>query len=98
MPRNGNPRSLSATVTSWAARYGQAILRDGIAAIPSALYRYQGALDLSAQEIWLISAILAHKWDADLPYPSLKRLAERSGIDLRWLKRLRAGLCAKGLL
>ncbi len=98
MPQTGNPRSLNAPVTSWAARYGRAILRDGVAAIPGALYRYQGVLDLSAQEVWLIACILAHKWDADLPHPSLKQIADRTGLDLRWLKRLRAGLCAKDLL
>ncbi len=98
MPQTGSPRLLNAPVTSWAARYGRAILRDGVAAIPSALYRYQGVLDLSAQEVWLIACILAHKWDADLPHPSLKQIAEHTGLDLRWLKRLRAGLCTKDLL
>ncbi len=56
--------------TSWAARYGGLILRDGIAAVPTALYYYQGALALSAQEVWFTSYILAHKWDSDLPYPT----------------------------
>ena len=53
------------------ARYGATILRGGIASIPSALYRYQGELRLSVQHVWFISAILAHKWDTDLPEPSL---------------------------
>ena len=83
---------------SWAARYGQVILRDGIAAIPNALYYYQGALALTAQEVWFASYILAHKWDADLPSPSLNRMAGCSGVDLSWLKRIRRSLTYKGLL
>src|SRR5690348_807425 len=67
---SGGPRPAS----SWAARYGQAILRDGIATIPRALYLYQAALDLAAPEVWFASAVLAHKWDADLPHPSLRRM------------------------
>ena len=60
---------------SFVARYGATILRGGIAAIPSALYRYQAELRLQPQLVWFVSAILAHKWDADMPDPSLKRLA-----------------------
>ena len=84
--------------TSWAARYGGLILRDGIAAVPTALYYYQGALALSAQEVWFTSYILAHKWDSDLPYPSLNGMARCSGVDLSWLKRIRRSLTLKGWL
>jgi hypothetical protein len=83
---------------SWAARYGQLILQDGIATLPRALYHHQQTLDLIAQEVWFISAILAHKWTAAAPYPSLKRMAKNSGVDLSWLKRLRQRLVSKGYL
>jgi hypothetical protein len=62
------------------------------------LYLYQASLGLTAQEIWFTSAILAHKWDADLPYPNLHTMAEQSGLSLRQLKRIRAGLEEKGTL
>ncbi|HUS16619.1 MAG TPA: hypothetical protein VM536_16610, partial [Chloroflexia bacterium] len=84
--------------TSWAARYGRLILQDGIAGIPTALYYYQGALALTAQEVWFTSYVLAHKWDADLPYPSLNAMARCSGVDLSWLKRIRRSLSLKGWL
>jgi hypothetical protein len=91
---SGGPRPAS----SWAARYGQAILRDGIATIPRALYLYQAALDLAAPEVWFASAVLAHKWDADLPHPSLRRMVAETGVSLRQLQNLRAAVCSKDLL
>src|SRR5689334_2902790 len=84
--------------TSWAARYGQAILRDGIAAIPTALLTYQAALGLTAQEVWFTAAVLAHKWDAELPSPSLKRMAGQTGVSVMQLQRFRARLCERQLL
>ncbi|HET7075860.1 MAG TPA: hypothetical protein VFM49_00285, partial [Chloroflexia bacterium] len=83
---------------SWEARYGQVILQDGVAAIPSALYYYQGQLDLSAQEVWFVSAILACKWTSDLPHPSLKKLAAQAGVGEQWLRELRARLEQRGYL
>lgn len=83
---------------SWEARYGQVILQDGVAAIPSALYYYQGQLDLSAQEVWFVSAILACKWTSELPHPSLKKLAAQAGVGEQWLRELRARLEQRGYL
>ncbi len=82
--------------TSFAARFGRAILQHGIAPLPSALYHYQAALGLSAQQVWFVSYILAHKWDADLPYPSLKKMAARTGLSLRQLQRIKSSLCETG--
>ena len=83
---------------SFLARYGQTILSGGIAAIPVALFHYQREIDLTPQEIWFISYILAHKWDERLPYPSLVRMAERSGISYRTLHRYKDSLVEKGYL
>ena len=78
--------------TSWAGRYGQIILQGGIAAIPFALYTYQGQLGLSAAEVWFVSTVLAEQWDATLPHPSLQVLELQSGASLSRLKRLRTEL------
>ncbi len=80
------------------ARYGATILRGGIAAIPTALFTYQALLDLSPQEAWFISYILAHKWDEDLPYPSLRKMAERTGLSVRQLHRIKDAIVDKGYL
>ncbi len=84
--------------SSFAARFGRVILRHGIAAIPSALYHYQGKLGLSAQQVWFISYILSHKWDADLPYPSLHNMARCTAMTYRNLLRIKDGLCKRGYL
>jgi hypothetical protein len=80
------------------ARYGATVLRGGIAAIPTAIFTYQALLDLSPQETWFISYILAHKWDEDLPYPSLRKMAERTGLSVRQLHRIKAAIVEKGYL
>lgn len=72
--------------TSFAARFGQVILSDGIAAVPSALYHYQRRLELTAQQVWFISYILAHKWSSELPYPSMNKMARCAGVTRRVLQ------------
>jgi hypothetical protein len=73
-------------VSSFAARFGRVILKHGVAAIPSALYHFQGRLGLSAQQVWFASYILSHKWDEDLPYPSIAQMARCTGISDRMLR------------
>jgi DNA-binding transcriptional regulator YhcF (GntR family) len=84
--------------SSFAARFGRVILQHGIAAIPSALYHYQGQLGLSAQQVWFVSYILSHKWDEDLPYPSLKKMARCVTLSLSQLQRIKNSLCQVGYL
>ncbi len=72
--------------TSFAARFGQVILSDGIAAIPSALFHYQRKLELTAQQAWFVSYILAHKWNTELPYPSMNKMARCAGVTRRVLQ------------
>ncbi len=79
--------------SSFAARFGRVILQNGIAAIPSALFHYQGRLELSAQQVWFVSYVLAHKWDEDLPYPSLKKMAKCTVLSLSQLQRIKNTLC-----
>jgi hypothetical protein len=94
-PPDPDPRN---PARSWAARFGRVILQAGIAAIPRALFTHQGTLRLLAPDVWFISYILAHKWDADLPYPSLHEMAARTGVSLRQLQNIRAGLVARSYL
>jgi len=83
---------------SFLARYGETIVRGGIASIPSALYRYQGELKLAPQLVWFISAILVHKWNDELPSPSLKRMAEQTGVSRVSLHKYQAELVQAGWL
>lgn len=79
-------------------RFGATIVQGGVTAIPSALYLYQGQLGLSPQHLWFISAILARKWNANLPYPSLKKMAERSGVSEQQLHNYKNQLVKCGWL
>lgn len=83
---------------SFLARYGAELLRGGIAAIPGSLFRYQGELDLSLQQVWFVAAVLAHKWDAGMPHPSLKKMAARAAMSERHLHNLKNQLIEKGFL
>jgi hypothetical protein len=74
------------------------IVQDGIAPIPTALYLCQGALGLTAQEVWFTACVLAHKWDTDLPRPSLAKMAGYTGVSKRRLQEIKQELGAAGLL
>jgi hypothetical protein len=91
-------RATARSGRSFLDRFGATILRGGIAPVPATLYFFQAELGLSPQEVWFIGYILAHKWDEDLPHPSLVKMAERVGVSRRQLQRIRGSLTAKGLL
>jgi AraC-like DNA-binding protein len=84
--------------SSFAARFGRVILQHGVAAIPSALYHFQGRLGLTAQQVWFVSYILAHKWAEALPHPSMNKMAQCTGVDRRVLQYRCAELTNLGLL
>ncbi|HYP40803.1 MAG TPA: helix-turn-helix domain-containing protein [Chloroflexia bacterium] len=84
--------------SSFAARFGRVILQHGVAAIPSALYHFQGKLGLTAQQVWFVSYILAHKWADALPHPSLNKMARCTGVDRRVLQYRCAELTNLGLM
>jgi len=92
------PSNRPPTGSSFAARFGRVILQHGIAALPAALYHFGGKLDLYAQHVWFISYILSHKWDEDLPYPSLGVMSRCSGMSKRQLQRYSDELRVMGYL
>ena len=84
--------------SSFAGHYGQLIISEGIAPIPRALYLYQGALNLSPQQVWFISYVLAHKWDGDLPHPRLQELARHATLGLRQIKKIKNRIAQAGFM
>jgi hypothetical protein len=84
--------------SSFVARFGRVVARAGVAAIPQALFTYQQALGLSAQQVWLIAYILCHRWSTALPFPSLKRMAERTGYSERQIHNVKEELVVRGYL
>jgi hypothetical protein len=98
VPKTRHPVDATDKTHTFLARDGATVLRGGIAAIPTAIFTYQALLDLSPQETWFISYILAHKWDEDLPYPSLRKMGERTGLSVRQLHRIKDSIIEKGYL
>jgi hypothetical protein len=74
------------------------IVRHGVAAIPSALFHFQGRLQLTAQEVWFVSAVLAHKWTEEMPHPNLSRMSAQTGVQERRLRRYKQSLSNIGML
>src|SRR6476619_2014624 len=96
--RSGHPTRPPRAGSSFLTRFGQVIVADGIAAIPSALLHYQGKLALTAQEVWFVASVLSHTWTEDLPHPNLSRMERATGIPERRLRRYKQALCEGGFL
>lgn len=80
------------------SRFGSVILSGGIAAIPKALYMYSAELGLIPQEVWFVGYILAHRWTAELPFPSLRKMSVHTGVSPQMLHRYKNSLIDKGYL
>ncbi len=80
------------------SRFGSVILSGGIAAIPKALYMYSAELGLIPQEVWFVGYILAHRWTAELPFPSLRKMSVHTGVSPQMLHRYKNSLVDKGYL
>ncbi len=77
---------------SFHARYGSVITKAGVAAIPSALFFYQGELGLKPEEAWFACVVLSYRWTSDIPYPSLAKICKRTGVPRATITRYRRGL------
>ena len=91
------PRSRDQNQVGWARRFGR-LADHGIVAVPSLLFRFQGALGLSPEETWFITFVLSYKWDERDPYPSLREISKLSGVPRTTLVRYKDSLVRKGLL
>jgi hypothetical protein len=100
--REGNALPVPADVglpdSSFLARYGRVILSYGIAAVPRALFTHQKQLGLTAQQVWFICYILSFQWDTGLPYPSINKMAKRTGYSKQQIHAIKAELVEKGYL
>jgi hypothetical protein len=84
--------------SSFLARYGRVIVSRGIAAVPRALFTHQKVLGLTPQRVWFVCYILSFQWDTTLPYPSIYRMAERTGYSKQQLHNIKAELVQQGYL
>ncbi|SHE95189.1 hypothetical protein SAMN02745195_01534 [Thermoanaerobacter uzonensis DSM 18761] len=84
--------------SNFTARFGEVIVRSGIASIPDAVFSFQKELGLSVGECWFIAQILRFKWTTELPKPSLKRMADYTGVSIATLHNYKKSLIQKGYL
>jgi hypothetical protein len=84
--------------TSFVARFGSVIVSRGVAAIPQALFTCQGDLGLTPQQVWFTSYILSVPWSPPYPYPSLLKMAVRTGYSKMQLHEIKNGLVDQGYL
>lgn len=79
--------------------WGPAIAREGWTSIPNSLLKKAHQLDLDAAELVLIAYLLRFWWKREkLPFPSMEKIAQESGISRRTLDRKVTSLTEKGLL
>ncbi|UZQ82728.1 hypothetical protein [Thermoanaerobacter sp. RKWS2] len=84
--------------SNFTARFGEVIVRSGIASIPDAVFSFQKELGLSVGECWFVAQILRFKWTTELPRPSLRKMAEYTGVSERTLHNYKNSLIGKGYL
>jgi DNA-binding transcriptional ArsR family regulator len=79
--------------------WGSAVAREGWTSIPNSLLKKAHQLDLDSAELVLITYLLRFWWKREkLPFPSIEKIAQESGISRRTLDRKVASLTEKGLL
>lgn len=83
---------------SFVARYGSVLAKRGVAVIPRALFLCMGALKLTPQQVWFISYIFSFQWTSALPYPSILKMAARTGYSKVQLHDIKGTLVDKGYL
>jgi len=71
----------------------------GFTMIPNVLLLNMGTLGLTSQDLWVITMILAHKWNnTDKPYFSIKRIAKFASISYDTARQRINNLVKKGYL
>ncbi|MEO5952960.1 MAG: hypothetical protein ABIQ44_10900, partial [Chloroflexia bacterium] len=83
---------------SFVARFGSVIVSRGVAAVPQALFNFEGDLGLTPQQMWFILYILSVPWAPPFPYPSLLKMATRTGYSKMQLHEIKNSLVTAGLL
>lgn len=71
-----------------AERWGKDVVKLGFTYVPSVLLRGQERLGIDAVELAVLLHLLDHWWaNANMPFPSKRRLAERLGVSSKTVQR-----------
>jgi predicted transcriptional regulator len=80
-------------------RWGKNVIRAGYTVVPSIILRAQARLHMNAVELAVLLHLLDHWWDnAEMPFPSKKRVADRLGVSTKTVQRAIAALEKEGLV
>jgi len=80
-------------------RWGKNVIKVGYTVIPSIILRAQARLHINAIELGVLLHLLDHWWDnAEMPFPSKQRIADRLGVSAKTVQRACAKLEEEGLV
>jgi len=91
--------SPAASKSAMEERWGKNVIRAGYTVVPSIILRAQSRLHINAIELAVLLHLLDHWWDnAEMPFPSKKRIADRLGVSDKTVQRAIAALETEGLV
>lgn len=80
--------------TKWSSR----IEREGFTSIPNVLLKHQRDLEMSNGELTVLSNLLLHMWDSNMPYPSAGTISKHSGMAINTIRTHLRSLEKKGII
>lgn len=87
------------TKSAMEERWGKNVIKAGYTLVPSIILRAQARLHINAVELAVLLHLLDHWWDnAEMPFPSKKRIADRLDVSTKTVQRAAAKLEAEGLV
>lgn len=93
------PSDDTQTDAALSKKWGSEIIHFGWTAIPNALLRNMGALDITPTEMVVICYLIMFWWEKDrLPFPSITKMAAELGTSAKTIERKLASLESKSLL
>jgi predicted transcriptional regulator len=89
----------AASKSAMEERWGKNVIKAGYTLFPSIILRAQARLHINAVELAVLMHLLDHWWDnAEMPFPSKKRIADRLAVSAKTVQRAIVGLETEGLV
>lgn len=96
---DGQAPSSTASKSAMEDRWGKNVIKAGYTVVPSIILRAQSRLHINAIELAVLLHLLDHWWDnAEMPFPSKKRIAERLGVSDKTVQRAIVALETENLV
>ena len=89
----------AASKSAMEERWGKNVIKAGYTLFPSIILRAQARLHINAVELAVLMHLLDHWWDnAEMPFPSKKRIADRLAVSAKTVQRAIVALETEGLV